>query len=285
MIQPHSSRLLRISFLIARPFQGTSMKNPTQSPAVPSSSTLPISSSLPCPFFHLLLYVASAMAFGHHLFSLLVYDQAHKKGFRSSTAQSWSLGKAFGDIFSCTTTKTTPDSSLTAFAASTAQPTLSQNIYFMAPQEEFSSPLYREILYSSKMATNNNATIARILEEGHSCLIPTTDDPSAIDPDLLELACISGASLVPVYGYGDASAFQAPNAVDNLMSAFMTLPSIYGKDSRPSVAQPFPNKTPLDVIVGVPIHPIVGELAQAVSQLQNLYTAGAAALRLKRKIT
>ncbi|KAJ9090172.1 diacylglycerol O-acyltransferase 1, variant 2 [Entomophthora muscae] len=139
----------------------------------------------------------------------LVYDQAHKKGFRSSTAQSWSLGKAFAEYFPTslqTLTTLDPnhkyiflyhnednsDSSLTAFAAFTAQPTLSQNIYFMAPQEEFSSPLYREILYSSKMATNNNATIARILEEGHSCLIPTTDDPSAIDPDLLELACISG---------------------------------------------------------------------------------------------
>ncbi|KAJ9051959.1 diacylglycerol O-acyltransferase 1 [Entomophthora muscae] len=143
------------------------------------------------------------------LYACFIYEKSRSTGFREPTSKGWSLGQAYAEYFPTKLkteatldpnrkyiflyhSETKSDASLAVFAAFTAQSQLSHHIYFMAPKEEFSSPLYREILLSSKMATNTKSTILSIIKNGHSCLIPTNDNPSSIAPDLLEIASITG---------------------------------------------------------------------------------------------
>ncbi|KAJ9090189.1 diacylglycerol O-acyltransferase 1 [Entomophthora muscae] len=154
----------------------------------------------------------------------------------------------------------------------------------MTPKKEFSSPLYREILLSSKMATNTNSTILRILQHGHSCLIPTNDHPSSIAPDLLEIASITGASLVPVYGFRKDSTVHPPTKFEEVMGILgMPTPCFYGQEGRPSLASLPEDRKAINVIVGEPTPSSVSQINQDTEKLQHSYFLNATALHLKYK--
>ncbi|KAJ9054141.1 diacylglycerol O-acyltransferase 1 [Entomophthora muscae] len=141
----------------------------------------------------------------------------------------------------------------------------------------FCWPLYRELAYALGFCTVSKKSIDYLFGIGHSCLIvvggaeeslmarPNTADLFLTNrKGFVAVAIKNGASLVPVYGFGENEGFDLvipePDSLVIKAQKFLkslvgfTLPLYHGRTVFTYNYGFLPKRSPINVVVGPPIH-------------------------------